>query len=45
MFSDINLFITKFVEVMFSQVSVCPQGRRAWPGACVAEGVRGRGHE
>ena len=42
---------TKFAKVMFSQVSVCPQGGMhgrggglAWQGACIAGGVHGRGH-
>ena len=29
------------MKVMFSQVSVCPQGEHAWPGG--GGGMRGRG--
>ena len=38
---------TKFAKVMFSQVSVCPQGGGhagcSWQGACVVGGVAGGG--
>ena len=35
---------TKFVEVLFSQVSVCPRGGGGdMVGVCVAEGMNGRG--
>ena len=36
---------TKFAKVMFLQVCVCPQGGRAWQGACIVGvgGVHGGG--
>ena len=38
------MLLLMFAKVMFSQVSVCPQGGHLWWGACVAGGMCKRGH-
>ena len=36
---NLNFYCPQFAKVMFSQVSVCPQGGHAWWGACMVGGV------